>query len=129
VNRKWFDKGIVAGVLFILLFCGVAFAQEKSVIKMQGIVDKVYVAKKMMRVNEELTFVWDDKTIFRNEKGSPITIDRFKRDVWVYIEGVQAQKNGPILIKKIYTIPKLIREKEKHLYPFMESFSTSIGRL
>jgi len=120
VNRKWFDKGIVAGILFILLFCGVAFAQEKSVIKIQGIVDKVYVAKKMMRVNEELTFVWDDKTIFRNEKGSPITIDRFKRDVWVYIEGVQAQKNGPILIKKIYTIPKLIREKEKHLYPFIE---------
>ena len=124
---KWFDKGIVPMVLSLLLFSGLTFAQEKGkaemlgvVVKMQGIVDKVYVDKKMMRVNEELKYVWDANTIFRNVKGSPITIDHFKRDVWVYIEGVQAQKDKPILIKKIYTIPKRIREKEKHLYPFME---------
>ena len=124
---KCFDKGIILIVLFILLFCGLTFAQEKGkakmqgmVVKMQGIVDKVYVDKKMMRVNEELKYVWDSNTIFRNVKGSPIPIDKFKRDVWVYIEGIRDEKGKPILIQKIYLLPRRIRDEETHLYPFMQ---------
>ena len=120
MKTGFFNKGIVPISFFLLLFCGVTFAQEIGSIAMQGIVDKVYVDKKMMIVNEELTFAWDQNTIFRNANGSPVTIYNFKRDVWVYIEGVDAQEDKPILIKKIYIIPKRISKEEKHLYPFMK---------
>jgi hypothetical protein len=120
VKRRCFDKGIVPMVLLLFLFCGLTFAQGKGVVKMQGMVDKVYVDKKMMIINEEFTFIWDQNTTFGNEKGSPITVDKFKRNAWVYIEGVGSKKGKPILIQKIYLIPREIREGEKHLYPFIQ---------
>ena len=117
---RCFDKGIVLIVFFVFLFSGLTFAQEKGVVKMQGMVDTIDVVKKMMIINEETTFIWDQNTTFRNEKGSTITVDQFKRNNWVYIEGVGSKKGKPILIQKIYLIPKRIRAAEKHLYPFMQ---------
>jgi len=128
VKIKFFGKEVILIVCFIFLFLGVAFAQE-GVVKMQGMVDKVYLDKKIIIINEEFIFVWNENTIFSNEKGSPITIDKFKRDNWVYIEGVSykkgkpalvRQKDKPSLIKKMYLLPREIREEERHLYPFME---------
>ena len=117
---RCFDKGIVLIVFFVFLFSGLTFAQEKGVVKMQGMVDKIDVDKKMMIINEETTFIWDQNTTFRNDRGATITVDQLKRNAWVYIEGVEGKKGKPILIQKIYLIPKRIRENEKHLYPFIQ---------
>ena len=114
------NRGILPVALFLLLFCGVAFAEETRAIAMQGLIDKVYVNKKTMRVNEELILTWDQSTVFRHADGSPAPIGEFKQDVWVYFEGVGAPQDNHMLIKKIYIIPKLIRKEEKHLYPFMK---------
>ena len=125
---KLFGKEVILIICFVSLFSGLTFAEE-GLVRMQGMVDKVYLDKKIMIINEEFTFVWDQNTIFRNDKGFPITIDKFKRNNWVYIEGVSykkgkpalvRQKDKPALIKKIYLLPREIRIEERHLYPFME---------
>ncbi len=126
---KLFRKEVILIGCLVFLFSGLAFAQGQGVVRMQGMVDKVYLDKKIIIINEEFIFVWDENTIFSNEKGSPITIDKFKRNNWVYIEGVsykkgkpalvRNKKDKPALIKKMYLLPKEIRVEERHLYPFM----------
>jgi hypothetical protein len=75
--------------------------------------------KNMMIVNERI-FVWDSNTIFYNEKGSPITVDKLRTKTWVYIEGVRENVKKRIVAEKIYLLPKYIHEEEKHLYPFIQ---------
>jgi len=75
--------------------------------------------KNMMIVNER-TFVWDQNTIFYNEKGSPVTVDKLNTKTWVYIEGVRENVKKRVVAEKIYLLPKYISEKEKYRYPFMQ---------
>jgi hypothetical protein len=86
---------------------------------MQGIVMEVDLKKNMIVVNERM-FAWDPNTIFYNEKGSPLTVDKLRAKTWVYIEGMRDNVRKRLVAEKIYMLPKYIDEKEKHLYPFME---------
>lgn len=86
---------------------------------MQGLVMTIDLKNNMMTVNEK-PFVWDEKTIICNPKGIPITIDNIKVKTWVYIEGIFDKQCNSFLAKKIYSIPKYINEKERHLHPFIE---------
>jgi len=75
--------------------------------------------KNSMVVNERLV-VWDQQTLFNNEKAKPITVDQLKTKNWVYLEGVLDKDRKRVLAKKIYLLPKYIDDKEKHLYPFIQ---------
>jgi len=108
---------LISSCLFI--FCTLAFASEEDTAKIQGMVMDLDVNKNTMIVNEKL-FVWNQNTAIYNDKGSPMTIDKFKPKTWVYIEGERDKNNRQIIIKKIYLLPKYVDKKERHLYPFME---------
>jgi len=75
--------------------------------------------KSMMIVNEKL-FIWNPKTIFNDEKGKPITVEKLSTKSWVYIEGENDKVHKRVVAQKIYLLPKYIDRKERHRYPFMQ---------
>lgn len=113
------NRRIILIVLFTLVISSLTFASERDIVKTQGLVMAVYLSKNLMIVNER-RYVWDQKTVFFNDKGSAITVDKLQTKAWVYIEGEEDRINKRVWAKKIYLLPKYINEKEKHLYPFME---------
>jgi hypothetical protein len=119
VKKNLFILGgmiLVCSFLFTL-FTSV-YGQEENIVKAQGRIMMLDMKKNTMIVNEK-TFVWKQNSALYDEKGSPITIDKFKPNTWVYIKGEKDQNNKGI-ISKIYLLPKYINQKERHLYPFME---------
>jgi hypothetical protein len=104
-------------VLSLLTFSPWTLASGEEV-KMQGLIMNIDLKQNTMVVNEK-TFTWRSNTAIHNDKGSPITMDRFKQNAWVYIEG-EKDENNRMHIKKIYLLPKRVDKKEMHLYPFME---------
>jgi hypothetical protein len=107
-------------ILFLTLtISSLTFAGDKDIVKSQGIIMAIELFKNSMIVNER-SVVWDQHTLFNNEKAKPITVDQFKTKNWVYLEGVLDKKKNRVLAKKIYLLPKYIDGKEKHLYPFIQ---------
>jgi len=86
---------------------------------MQGVVMSLDLKKSTVVINE-MTFVWDQQTTFHNEAGSPITIDKLRTKGWVYIEGENDKAHKRWVAKKIYLLPRFIKSKELHLYPFIQ---------
>lgn len=80
---------------------------------------EVHLKQNSMIVNERL-FVWTPNTVFHDEKGSPITVDRLKPNRWVYIIGAKDNVQKRVAAEKVYLLPKFIGEREKHLYPFIQ---------
>jgi hypothetical protein len=119
VGKILFSKGIIFGIIGIIAFFTLSYASQENEIKLQGKIMDFDLKRNMMTVNERL-FVWDEKTIINNEKGSPITMDQFKPKSWVYIVGERDNVNKRIMIKKIYLLPKRVDKKERNLYPFIE---------
>jgi len=91
-------------VCFIFLFSGLAFAQGKDV-QSKGKVMQLDFAKKTVIVNEK-TFIWNQNTLFYDEKGSPLSIteDRLIKGTMVSIEATWVKKK-PLVIKKLYLLP------------------------
>jgi hypothetical protein len=118
VKIRFFGKEAALIVCFVFLFSALTFAADKDVARIHGKVMELNVSKTMLVVNEK-TFVWDANSVFYDEKGSPITVDKLQLKSWVYIEGLWGKKNKPITIKKIYLLPKYIGPKERGQYPFM----------
>lgn len=106
MKPKSFCK-IVTLTLFILtlLFSFRAFAAEEGILRLEGSVMSIDLKKNIMVVNEK-TFIWDKKTIFLNESGTPITPDQLKIDRKVYIEGERLGRKKGILIKEIRLLTK-----------------------
>jgi hypothetical protein len=118
VKKKLFILGgmiLLCSSLFP--FFTLVFGQEENIVKTQGPIMTLDIKKNTMIVNEK-TFVWKQNSAIYDDKGSPITIDKFKPNTWVYVEGVK--DNHKLIINKIYLLPKYIGNKERHLYPFME---------
>ena len=112
-------KGILLSVFFWLIFSALTFAQDINIVKIQGVVMSLDLKKSTVVINE-MTFVWDQQTAFRNEAGSPITVDKLRTKGWVYIEGENDKIHKRWVAKKIYLLPRLIGSKELYLYPFIE---------
>ena len=112
---------ILGGMILIcssvFTFFTLAFGIEENIVKTQGRIMTLDIKKNTMVVNEK-TFVWKQNSAIYNDKGSPITIDKFRPNTRVYIEG--EKDNNKIIINKIYLLPKYVEKKERHLYPFME---------
>ena len=119
MGKRFINKGVILLILSISIISSLTFALDKDRIAIQGVVMEVDLKKNVMIVNER-TFFWDPQTIFYNEKGSPITVDKLRAKTWVYIEGMRDNVRKRLVAEKIYMLPKYIDEKEKHLYPFME---------
>ena len=112
-------------IVFMFIFSALAFTQGQDAFKIQGLIMNVDFPKKVMIVNES-TFIWDQNTKFYNDKGSPVTVDKLRAKTWVYIQGVKDSGGKRMTAEKIYTLPKYIDKKEKHLYPFFnETRSTN----
>ena len=101
---RFFGKEMVLVLCFVFLFSALAVAQGKDVVEMTGNVMNVDMAKKIVVVDEK-TFVWDQNTLFYNAKGSPVTADKLRKNVKVFIEATWV-KNKPYTITKIYISPK-----------------------
>lgn len=112
-------KGILFTIFFLLIFSSLTFGEDKGVLNIQGVVMVLDLKKSMLVVNEK-TFFWDQNTVFYNEKGAPITIDKLKTKGWVYIEGENDKVRKGWVAKKIYLLPKYIDRKERYLYPFIQ---------
>ena len=119
MRRHFLGKRVAILIFSILIISSLTFALDKDRITLQGVVMELDLKKNVMIVNER-PFFWDPQTIFYNEKGSPITIDKFRAETWVYIEGMKDKVKKIALAEKIYLLPKYIHEKEKHLYPFIQ---------
>jgi len=119
VKKRLLIGGIILISSYLLIFSTLAFASEDDIVKIQGMIMDLDVNKNTMIVNEKL-FVWSQNTTLYNDKGFPLTIDKFKPKSWVYIEGERDKNNRRIIINKIYLLPKYVDKKERHLYPFME---------
>ena len=119
MGKRFINQGVLLLILSISIISSLTFALDKDRIAIQGVVMEVDLKKNVMIVNER-TFFWDPQTIFYNEKGSPITVDKLRAKTWVYIEGMRDNVRKRLVAEKIYMLPKYIDEKEKHLYPFME---------
>jgi hypothetical protein len=119
VKKRFINKGVILLILSIVTISSLTFASNKDKITVQGVVMELDLKKNMMVVNERM-FVWDSNTIFYDEKGSPLAVDKLRAKTWVYIEGMRDNVRKRLVAEKIYMLPKYIPEKEKHLYPFME---------
>jgi len=119
VKKRLLIGGVILISSYLFTSSTLALASEEDIIKIQGVVMTLDVNKNTMIVNEKL-FVWRENTAIYNDKGSPLTIDKFKPKSWVYIEGERDKNNRQIIIKKIYLLPKYVDKRERHLYPFME---------
>jgi len=113
------QKGILFTIFFLLIFSSLTFGEDKNILNIQGVVMVLDLKKSMLVVNEK-TFFWDQHTVFYNEKGSSITIDKLKIKGWVYIEGENDKVHKRWVAKKIYLLPKYIGQKERYLYPFIQ---------
>lgn len=110
-------EGIILIALSILPFSVSTVASEEDIVRMQGSIMSVDAKNNIMVVNEK-TFTWNQSTIFNNDKGSQIGIDKFTSKSWVFIEGKRGGQY--IVIEKIYLLPKHVDYKERYLYPFMQ---------
>ena len=119
MGKSLFRKGITFGIVWMIIFFALTSASGEDKIRLQGYLMNLNSEKKMMMVNEGL-FIWDEKTIINNDVGSPIPIEKFKPDSWVYIEGERDKVKKCIVIRKIYLLPKYIDKKERNRYPFMQ---------
>ena len=112
-------KRIPLSIIFVLIFSALALASEEEIVKVQGVMMALDLKKNVMIVNERF-FAFNQNTTLYNDKGVAITIDKLKPNTWVYIEGLKDGTNKWIVVRKIYLLPKYIKEKEKHLYPFIQ---------
>jgi hypothetical protein len=119
MRHRFYKKEIPFLVLLILMVSVLAFASDNGRVKVQGRVMTVDLEQKMLVVNEK-TFFWGQYTKIKNEKESPAALDNLKPQAWVYIEGEYDGVVKKVMAKKIYLLPKYIRNKERHLYPFIE---------
>jgi hypothetical protein len=119
VRKAFFYRFIIFGVSFMTSFLALTFASGQDIYMGQGIIMKVEVKQRVMVVNERV-FTWDQTTAILNEKGTPISIERFRPKAWAYIEGVIEKRENRVKIEKIYLLPKYVEKKEKHLYPFIK---------
>ena len=119
MNRSFFCKGIPFILSFLLILPALTFSAERDSIKIQGFVMELNLKKSTLVVNEKM-FIWNEKTVFNDEKGSPVKLEKLKAKSWVYIEGENDRANKRWIAKKIYLLPKYIDRKELRLYPFIQ---------
>jgi hypothetical protein len=104
VKIKFFGKEVILIVCFLFLFSALDFAQGKDVVRTRGRVASLNVAGKILTVGET-DFVWNQNTMFYDETGSPITADRLKKGMRVFIEATVIPRK-PCVIKTLRILPK-----------------------
>ncbi len=123
MNRDFYtlriSMRITITMILFLLSSSVALASEEENIRIQGVMMSLDLKRNVMIVNEKL-FTFNQDTAVHNDRGGAIPIDRLKPNTWVYIEGLRDGTNKGIVVRKIYLLPKYIKEKEKHLYSFIQ---------
>jgi hypothetical protein len=106
VKPKSFYRIVTVALFILILFFSLqAFAEEKKILRFQGSVMEIDLRKGVLMVNEEV-FIWDKKTIFLNESGTPVTPDLLKVDQKVYIEGERLGRRKGTLIKELHLLGK-----------------------
>jgi hypothetical protein len=106
VKIRFFGKEVALIICVVFLFSAFAFAAKDNFLSIQGKVMRLDMTKKTVVVNET-TFLWDEKSVFYDEKGSPIsfTEDRLRIGTRVSIDATW-KKNKPYTIKAISLLPK-----------------------
>lgn len=104
-TKSFYKIVILTLFILILLFSLQAFAAEEGKMWLEGSLMRIDLQKNTMVVNEK-TFIWDKKTIFLSESGTPITPDQLKLGREVHIEGQRMGQKRLFLIKEIRLLPK-----------------------
>jgi hypothetical protein len=111
--------GMLLSIVLVLVISGLTVAQGGDRMRSQGRVDQLDLKKGKMEVNETI-ITWNQGTIFNDEKGNPVSVEKLSTKSWVFIEGEYDEVNKRLVAQKIYLLPKYIDKKERHRYPFMQ---------
>lgn len=112
-------QSALVGMVLIIIFSPLTFVSGSEIYENQGIIMGLDLKQKIMIINER-EFTWDETTKIFDDKETPITIERFKTNRWVYIVGIRDKNSNLMRIEKIYLLPKHIDKKERSRYPFFQ---------
>lgn len=119
MKKRVIRHGVAFFAFGILLFSVFHPAAAKDSVRFQGKLMELDLIQHRMIVNEK-PVVWNQDTVFHNERNFPITIYKLKAKSWVFVEGDYDKGSRRLVAKKIYLLPKRVAKNEQHLYPFME---------
>jgi hypothetical protein len=111
MRGSFYIKEILLATILVSFISALALASDSVIYNIQGKVTEINLRKKSLTVYET-SFAWNQNTIFSNEKGSPITIDKLKPQTWVYIECEYRKDIDKRIAKRVYLLPKPIEDKD-----------------
>lgn len=112
-------QSALVGMVLIIIISPLTFVSGSEIYENQGIIMGLDLKQKIMIINER-EFTWDETTKIFDDKETPITIERFKANRWVYIVGIKDKNSSLMKIEKIYLLPKYIDKKERNRFPFFQ---------
>ena len=107
---------ILFSALLLLLSNQPVLAENSDVERFQGIISSTEGLPGYIVVNERQILLDEDIKI-KNPKEKEVSVSDLKGGKWVYI--VAEKKPAGLSAIRIYLLPKHIKDKEKHDYPFM----------
>ncbi|MEM4245093.1 MAG: hypothetical protein QXR60_02730 [Candidatus Nanoarchaeia archaeon] len=105
-------------VIFFVALPALAMASEE-VVKIQGRVMEVDLKNNVLVVNEK-SFILNQGTVIKTDRGAPLEVGKLKLNAWVYVEGVKDKASKRYNAGKVYLIPNYISKKDRPLYPFIQ---------
>lgn len=107
---------IIFVVLAVFLSGNPVMAEDTYAETFQGVISSTEGVPQYLIVNEKKVLIGDRAEV-KDYKERKIELSDLKVGKWVYL--VVEKKTAGLTAKKIYLLPKKIRDSEKHTYPFM----------
>jgi hypothetical protein len=95
-----FRKEIPLIAVLLFLAFSLALAADSNIRKSRGKVETVDFKKKVFVLNES-QYYWHRDTIFSDEKGTPVQIERLKPQASVYIEWESVKGSRKRIVKRV----------------------------
>ncbi len=95
-----FRKGIPLIAVLLFLSISLVLAADSKIKNSRGKVETVDFKKKVFILNES-NYFWNDGTIFSDEKGTPVKIERLKPKASVYVQWESVKGSGKRIARKV----------------------------
>lgn len=95
-----FRKQIPLIAILLFLAFSLAWGADNHIKKSRGKVETIDLKRKVFVVNESM-YSWNNDTIFSDEKGTPVKIDRLKPNTPVFIEWESVKGNRKRIAKRV----------------------------
>lgn len=107
---------IILTAILLLFSNNPVMAEDTYAETFQGVISSTEGVPQYLIVNEKKVLIGDRAEV-KDYKEREIELYDLKVGKWVYL--VVEKKPAGLTAKKIYLLPKKIRDSEKHTYPFM----------